>query len=744
VRPFASGDVVSRPSLLRVKRTPLAPDSSKAWLVEVVASTPVPTFVVDSSHRVTHWNRACEVVTGTRAADIVGTTRAWSVFYPAERPVMADLIIDGTLESEVEQYYSGKYRRSSMLDGAWEAEDFFPHFPDGGKWLAFSAAALHGDGGEVIGAIETLRDITQEKRAEAAQRESEHRLAEIIAGCPVPLFVLDENHRVTHWNRACEHIIGTSAERMVGTTDQWRPFYPEPRPVMADLVMNLDDNGGGIEALYSGKYRPSDVIPGAWEAVDHFSHFRSGERWLAFTAAPLHGLDGRINGAVETLQDITGQKHYEARLSHQASHDDLTGLANRTLLADRLNQALTHARRDGSLMALIFIDLDHFKVVNDTLGHRTGDKLVQHVARQIVAAVREGDTVARVGGDEFVVLLFAPESEDVVVEVVTRLIAEVSRPVVIEDHELCVGCSVGISLYPRDGTDSAALLMNADAAMYRAKDSGRSTFNFFTPEMNQRATERLVLERDLRYALERDELRLLFQPQVDLASGEVVGAEALLRWQHPREGLIMPARFIPIAEDSGLIVPIGRWVLEQACMLGQSWAAETGRSLRIGVNLSPRQFRSKGLLKDVAEILERHGGGQLCLELELTEGTVMHDPDEAADILNRLKAMGVRLSMDDFGTGYSSLSYLRNFPFDIIKIDRSFIESLHHGQGGEAIVRAVVALARALNLGVIAEGVETEAQRQFLQDEGVREVQGFLYSRPITPELFAELFRQGR
>ena len=427
-------------------------------------------------------------------------------------------------------------------------------------------------------------------------------LLQVVSGTPVPTFVIDAHHRVTHWNRACEMVTGTKTADVVGTTRAWAPFYPDPRPVMADLILDGSFEAEG-DRYYGGKYRRSELVAGAWEAEDFFPHFPDGGKWLAFTAAPLHDDHGRLVGAIETLRDVTREKHYEAKLSHQASHDELTGLANRSLLTDRINHALTHARRDTKLMAVVFIDLDHFKVVNDTLGHAVGDELVREIARRLTMAVREGDTVARVGGDEFVIMLFSPETEDVVVEIVNRLITEVSQPVKIDDHDLVVGCSAGVALYPRDGTDTSTLLMNADAAMYRAKDSGRNTFHFFTPEMNRRANERLSLERDLRHALERDQLRLLFQPQINLATGQVVGAEALLRWEHPTEGLIMPTRFIPIAEESGLITRIGLWVLRQTCQDMRNWIDKGLSVPQVAINVSPIQFRGGSFLRQIENTL---------------------------------------------------------------------------------------------------------------------------------------------
>jgi len=447
------------------------------WANQVVDAMPVAMFAIDAEHRITHWNRACELLTGVRGEDVVGTDQAWRVFYPeTERPVLADLTLTGCRGADLEQYYPGKYQPSPLVEGGWDIEDFFPHFAEGGKWVIFSGAPLLAEDGRIVGAIETLVDITARKTAEAATRQTKTLLSEIIHGCPVPMFVIDADHRVVHWNRACEAIIGTPASEMVGSQQHWQPFYPEARPVMADLVID------GAEQLlgkyYSAKFRPSPLIAGGWEATDYFPHFPGGERWLYFTAAPLHGEDGAIIGAVETLQDITEQKMYEEMLERQARQDILTGLANRKVLEERLELALAQASRDGRMVAVAFIDLDHFKPVNDRLGHDAGDALLCELASRLMAAVRAVDTVARLGGDEFVVILSAPDSADAVRVVIERVIEEVGQPVDALGHRMAVGCSVGVALYPENGRDSVTLLRLADAAMYQAKEAGRNTYRF--------------------------------------------------------------------------------------------------------------------------------------------------------------------------------------------------------------------------------------------------------------------------
>ncbi|CAA7627800.1 Diguanylate cyclase with PAS/PAC sensor [Candidatus Terasakiella magnetica] len=445
--------------------------------LQIIGAIPLAMFAIDSEHRITHWNGACERMTGIPADQMLGSDQAWRAFYPSPRPVMADLILTGSPPETIERYYPGRHRPSALMEGAWEAEDYFPDIPNGEKWLIFTASPLLDKAGKVIGAVEILRDVSNLKTAEKSARESQHLLSEIVSACPVPIFVIDAEHRITHWNRACEAIMGASANQMIGSCEHWQPFYPAPRPVMADLV--IDNATEIIAQYYSGKFRPSALIDGAWEATDHFPNFPSGPRWLYFTAAPLYGPEGQIIGAIETLQDISDQKIYEQMLERQARFDPLTGVANRMMLEERLSVAVSHAARDGRLLSVLFIDLDNFKPINDTLGHEAGDLLLKTIAHRLSEQIRAGDTLARVGGDEFVIILYAPDSAETVSQAAERIISTISQPVNLNGENVRVGCSLGIAMYPQDGIELPNLLRNADAAMYQAKAEGRDGYRFF-------------------------------------------------------------------------------------------------------------------------------------------------------------------------------------------------------------------------------------------------------------------------
>ena len=711
------------------------PHHNSDLLAQIVHNSPIAIFVIDTDHRVTHWNRACEAATGTPAEQVLGTTRAWAAFYPAERPVMADLIIDGR-QGSVTDHYSGRCWPSTLLDGAWEAEDFFPHFPDGGKWLAFTATPLTDEDGRIVGAIQTLRDVTADHRAQAIWHEGRHLMHNIIDGSPVPMFVLDEDHQVTHWNRACEALNLMPAPTMIGTRDQWKAFYDEERPVLADLV--LADAFDEIRSHYGSTCRPSPLIENAWETTAFFPDFRSGAKWLYITAAPVRGLDGRIIGAVETLQDVTAQKAYEVELEHRTNYDPLTGLANRHLLGNRLQQAIVQAQRDGRMLALLFLDLDNFKRINDTMGHDAGDEVLRAFGLRIDETVRDVDTVARIAGDEYVILLDGPPGLDHVNNVVYRLLDRMTTALTVRGRELYLGCSIGIALYPKDGDTAEILLQNADAAMYRAKQIDKGSFRYYTENMNLGARQWMELKQLLHHALSDGQLELYYQPQFNLRSGQMTGAEALIRWNHPERGLLLPDLFIPIAEETGLIVPIGSWVVRTAVAEARQWRSRTGLELRLAVNISSRQFRYRELLELLERVVDDSGALPLALELEITESLVMADTAAANDLLQKLKAKGFSLAMDDFGTGYSSLAYLRTFPFDMIKIDQSFIADLGRSEEAGAIVRAMLQLGRALGLRIMAEGVETAAQLAFLKAEGCDEAQGFFCCPPLPAAEFLE------
>jgi diguanylate cyclase (GGDEF)-like protein len=443
---------------------------------------------------------------------------------------------------------------------------------------------------------------------------------------------------------------------------------------------------------------------------------------------------------MRSMQYSIERKRYQVQLEHQANYDALTGLPNRNLLHDRLRQAV-YAKRNPRPMAVAFIDLDHFKFVNDSLGHGTGDKLLKGMAERLRSVLREGDTVARIGGDEFVVLLNEQGNEEVIFRTMQRIAIEVSQPMTIDGKELFVTCSAGISMYPQDGPDVETLLRNADAAMYRAKDRGRNNFQFYTSEMNDRINERLALENALRRALERNELVLHYQQKIDVRTGALAGAEALVRWNHPEWGLLRPERFIPLAEETGLILQIGEWVIQEACRQIRAWLDQGLEPGLVSVNLSARQFRQDGLVRAVSRILEESGVDSRHLELELTESTVMHNVATGIATLHGLKSLGVQLSVDDFGTGYSSLSYLKDLPIDVLKIDRAFVRDIGSGAGADegVLAQAIISLAHNLHLKVIAEGVESEAQLRFLKRHGCDQVQGFFYGEPVPAEQFARL-----
>jgi len=455
--------------------------------------------------------------------------------------------------------------------------------------------------------------------------------------------------------------------------------------------------------------------------------------WVNVAVSRMVSSRGDVNLMI-VVEDIARRKQYEHELRHMASHDVLTGLANRSLLMDRLDQALALAHRSGHQVAILFIDLDRFKTINDSLGHEAGDHMIIEAGRRLSSMVREGDTVARLGGDEFVVLM--PDLDDAGGAAVlsAKLLEALLLPMNVLGNEFSPVGSIGISIYPRDGIDSNALLKNADAAMYRAKELGRGNFQFYTEEMNARTLDRLRLESGLRRALERHEFVLHYQPQIDLATGVQVGVEALLRWCPPGSEPIAPAEFIPIAEETGLIVQIGAWVLRAACEQLVAWRDAGLPSMTVAVNLSARQFHQQNLVQLVGQILAETGCDAAQLELEITESVVMADPVGATATLQELSDMGVSLSIDDFGTGHSSLSYLKRFPIHALKIDRSFVRDLTTDADDAAIVCAVIALAHTMQLKVIAEGVETEEQLAFLREHRCDQFQGYFFSPPVSAE----------
>jgi diguanylate cyclase (GGDEF)-like protein/PAS domain S-box-containing protein len=461
------------------------------------------------------------------------------------------------------------------------------------------------------------------------------------------------------------------------------------------------------------------------------------------TVTPIHDQEGRTTGAVVAFHDVSAARATSLEMSHLAQHDSLTDLPNRVLFNDRLMQAISLAERQSKQLAVMFVDLDHFKKINDSLGHGVGDKLLQSVAARLRACLRRTDTVSRLGGDEFVILLYQVEQEEDAAFSARKILRAFAAPHIVDNKSLDINVSIGGSTYPSDGRDAESLMNKADTAMYEAKQNGRNNYRFFRRDMHARLAERLSLEGDLRYALGRNEFVLYYQPKFNLQTGQITGVEALIRWQHPHRGMVSPADFVPIAEECGLILPIGRWVLLEACRQARAWSDSGLGVVPVAVNVSAAEFGAKDFLSGVRAVLITTGVEPPNLELELTESVLMQDAESAVRILGALKAMGVQLAIDDFGTGYSSFTYLRRFPSDALKLHQSFVQEITSDPGDATIVSAMINIGKSLKQRVIAEGVETRAQLEFLQRHGCGEGQGYYFSRPVPAEQAGKLFEAG-
>jgi diguanylate cyclase (GGDEF)-like protein/PAS domain S-box-containing protein len=460
------------------------------------------------------------------------------------------------------------------------------------------------------------------------------------------------------------------------------------------------------------------------------------------SAAPIHDRAGNIIGAVIVFHDVTAARAMSLQMTYSAQHDLVTNLPNRLMLNDRISQAIALATRQKRRMAVLFLDLDNFKYVNDSLGHAVGDKLLQSVAQRLLASLRASDTVSRQGGDEFVMLLSSLDSEEDAAASAKRILRSLNEPHTLGEQTLHINASLGISLYPKDGAVAEALIQNADTAMYHAKQNGRNNFQFFKPEMNERAVARQSIENSLRHAVNRDEFKLHYQTKVDLKTGRILGVEALIRWYRPNGEVVPPVRFVPVAEESGLIVEIGRWVLREACRQAREWHDLTSPSITVAINVSAFEFSDPGFVEAIRAALAAAGLESKFLEIELTERVLMKDIESTSAALRELKAMGVVLAIDDFGTGYSSLSYLQEFPIDALKIDRSFVQRIPDAHGNSPIVSAIINLAESLHLVAVAEGIETQEQKEFLISQNCPQGQGYLFTRPVPAAQMTQLLER--
>ena len=617
-------------------------------------------------------------------------------------------------------------RREAIQTGRSESSTWFVR-KDGSRFFGNDVlAAIRDERGYVGGFSEIIRDVTDRKALEEALFAEKERAQVTLNSIGEAVLTTDLSGRVTYLNPVAERMTGWSCGEAAG----------RPLEEVFDIIDGETRETAQNRVELAVRLSKTVSLPSNCILVR-----RDGfESPIADSAAPIHDREGQTTGAVIVFHDVSAERAMSLRLSHLAQYDVLTDLPNRTLLDDRLTQAIASARRRGTGLAVLFVDLDRFKHVNDSFGHAIGDVLLQSVAQRLQACVRLSDTVSRLGGDEFVIVLSELDQVQDAAIAACKVLTALAVPHSVGGQDLDLTVSIGVSAFPSDGQDAETLIKNADTAMYHAKENGRNSYHFFEKDMNVRAVKLQAVEGSLRHALERQEFVLHYQPKINLETGAIAGAEALIRWLHPDRGLVPPAQFVPIAEDSGLILPIGQWILREACRQARAWLDAGLGPMPVAVNISTVEFRSKNFLEGIRAILLETGLEPPFLELELTESVLMQHPESTASVLRALKSIGVRLAVDDFGTGYSSLSYLRRFPIDVLKIDQSFLHDIARPETKDAaIVSAVITMGKNLKHRVIVEGVETEEQVAFLRAHRCDEAQGFYFSPPVAPEQFAEL-----
>jgi diguanylate cyclase (GGDEF)-like protein/PAS domain S-box-containing protein len=678
-------------------------------LAQAIEQSPFGVVIIDLAGRVQYCNQGFLTMSGFSQAEVIGVTP-----HPWNPDAATQATYRSLLASEHPNDRWNGDVQSTRKDGSvyWERQVVSP---------------LRDAAGHATHLIVVKEDVSDRKlrRADYAQTRHLHERALASSSNGIMITRSDEDdHSIVYVNPAFERITGYSADEVMGMEGRFLVRDDLAQPDLEHIRSALREKREGSATLRN--YRKDGSL-----------------FWNELHIAPVHDLaGGATTHFVSIINDISERVRYQHALEYQANHDSLTGLANRNLLGDRIEQAIAWAKRNNHVMGVMLLDLDHFKLINDASGHSAGDALLKEVANRLMACVRETDTVARLGGDEFVIILTDLPQPGDVDQIAEKILSTLSRPTEIAGREVFVTASIGVSLYPRDGDHGEILLRYADMAMYRVKEHGRNSVRQFVPEMGSTAISRLDMEGAMRRGLERGEFVLHYQPKIDLTTQHVVGAEALIRWQHPQIGLVHPIEFIRLAEETGLILPLGEWVLAEACRQQVQWRQQGLQPLKVAINMSARQFRQDELADRIAAVFASTGADPAHVILELTESMVMHDVDSTLAALRALKKLGVSLSLDDFGTGYSSLSYLRRFPIDELKIDRSFINDIHTNPDDAAIAGAIIAMARSLGLSVVAEGVENKEQADLLTRLGCNQVQGYYYARPLTVAAFANRLRE--